>query len=214
MSESGFRPIPALRAFVALMALACLAALGGTACTPRDVTADWPVVQPDGSLVLVSGGYGYEVADIVLIDTEKVPVPGDVVQYDDRLNRTDCHAFGPGQYVARVVAVSGAVVTFDECVFTSACYLGAIECGPGISPRTQNVCWGDDWYDDVVGLSLTVPEGEYLANRWIGQECREVGGESLAGSRFTIKSDAVIGVVVKKLGHDDRMQEYLEGIRY
>jgi len=177
-------------------------------------TPDWPSVQPDGSLVLVSGGYGYELADVVLIDTERIPEPGDVVQYDDHLNKTDCYAFGPGQYLARVVAVSGATVEFQECLFVAGCFLGAIECGPDVSLRTQQVYWGEAWYEDVVGMSLVVPEGEYLANRWLGQECRQVGADFRAGSRFTVKADAVIGVVLKKLGHDDRMQKYLEGIVY
>lgn len=34
-----------------------------------------------------------------------------------------------------------------------------------------------------------------------------------AGSRFTVKSGAIIGVVVKEVGHDDRMQAYLNGVR-
>jgi len=188
--------------------------IAGCVSPADDGTPDWPSVQRDGSLVLVSGGYGYEMADVVLIDTERIPVPGDVVQYDDHLNETDCYAFGPGQYLARVVAVSGATVEFQECLFVAGCFLGAIECGPDISPRTQQVYWGEAWYEDVVGMSLVVPDGEYLANRLLGQECRQFGAESRGGFRYTIKSDAVIGVVLKKLGHDDRMQEYLEGIVY
>jgi len=183
------------------------------ACTSHS-TPEWPEVQANGTLVLVSGGYGYEMADVVLIDTGRIPVPGDVVQYDDHLNATDCYAFGPGQYLARVVAEPGAAVQFQECVFVAGCFLGAIECGPEISSRTEHVFWGDEWYENVAGLSLVVPDGEYLSNRWLGQECRQVGGEVTAGSRFTIKSDAIIGVIVKKVGHDDRMQQYLEGIVY
>ncbi|MBN1152492.1 MAG: hypothetical protein JXA58_04710 [Dehalococcoidia bacterium] len=192
---------------------------GVSGCSPAGVpsggdTLEWPTVQSDGSLILVSGGVGYEMADVVLIDTECVPQPGDVVQYDAQANGSDCHAFGPGQYLARIGAGPGSVVRFEECMFVAGCYLGAIECGEGVASRTQNVCWGEDFYEDVVGLSLTVPDDEYLAHAWIGQECREIGGESLACSRFTIKSDAIIGVVVKKLGHDERMQEYLESIVY
>jgi len=68
-------------------------------------TPDWPSVQPDGSLVLVSGGYGYELADVVLVDAQRTPEPGDIVQYDDRLNDSDCYSFGPGQYLAKVIAL-------------------------------------------------------------------------------------------------------------
>jgi hypothetical protein len=175
---------------------------------------EWPSVQPDGTLVLVSGGYGYDVADVVLIDSERTPQPGDIVQYDDQLNASGCQAFGPGQYLARVAALPGATVAFEECAFVAGCFIGAIECGPDIAPRTQGVYWGEEWYEDIKGASLVVPAGEYLANRWVGQECRQVGSDLRTGFRFTIKSEAIIGVVVKKVGHDERMQQYLEGISY
>jgi len=175
---------------------------------------EWPAVQTDGTLVLVSEGYGYELADVVLMDTGRSPQPGDIVQYDDRLNATDCRAFGPGQYLARVAGLPGATVAFEQCAFVAGCFIGAIECGPDVAPRTQGVYWGEEWHDDIDGMSLVVPAGEYLANRWVGQECRQVGAELRTGSRFTIRSEAIIGVVVKKVGHDDRMQQYLEGIRY
>lgn len=200
------------RVLSTLIAVVILA-LNFVGCTSNS-TPEWPVVQPDGTLVLVTGGYGYEMADVVLIDTQRAPEPGDIVQYDDHLNATDCYAFGSGQYLARVVAMPGATVEFQECLFVAGCFLGAIECGPDISPRTQQVYWGEAWYEDVVGMSLVVPDGEYLANRFLGQECRQVGADFRAGSRFTVKSDAVIGVIVKKVGHDDRMQQYLEGIVY
>jgi len=177
-------------------------------------TPDWPSVQSDGSLVLVSGGYGYQLADVVLVDAQRTPEPGDVVQYDGRLNDSDCYSFGPGQYLAKVIALPGASVEFQECSFNVGGFAGTIDCGPELWPRTQGVYWGAEWLEDIAGGTLLVPEGELLADRWIGQECRQFGAESRVGSRFTIKSDAVIGVVLKKLGHDDRMQEYLESIVY
>ena len=177
-------------------------------------TPDWPSVQPDGSLVLVSGGYGYELADVVLVDAQRTPEPGDIVQYDDRLNDSDCYSFGPGQYLAKVIALPGESVAFQECSFSAGGFTGTMDCGLELWPRTQGVYWGAEWLEDIAGGTLLVPEGELLADRWIGQECRQFGAESRAGSRFTIKSDAVIGVVLKKLGHDDRMQQYLESIVY
>ena len=177
-------------------------------------TPDWPSVQPDGSLVLVSGGYGYELADVVLVDAQRTPEPGDIVQYDDRLNDSDCYSFGPGQYLAKVIALPGESVAFQECSFSAGGFTGTMDCGLELWPRTQGVYWGAEWLEDIAGGTLLVPEGELLADRWIGQECRQFGAGSRVGSRFTIKSDAVIGVVLKKLGHDDRMQEYLESIVY
>lgn len=204
---------------VSLLLIACGVGIAHAGCAPAVATGhgsipEWPTVQRDGSLILVSGGFGYEPADVVLVDVDRLPQPGDVIQYDARVNLSDCHAFGPGQYLARVAAGPGSIVRFEECMFVAGCYLGAIQCGPDLFPRTRNVCWGEDWYEDIAGMSLVVPGDEYLAHGWIGQECRQVGGESLAGSRFTVKSAAVIGVIVKKLGHDDRVQRYLEGIRY
>jgi hypothetical protein len=198
-------------------ALALLAFLGAlvAGCAPAGgTTPEWPTVQYDGTLILVAGGYGYELADVVRVDIGRSPQPGDIVQYDDRLNGTDCGAFGPGQYLARVAGLPGATVSFEECAFVAGCFIGAIECGPDISPRTQGVYWGEDWHEDINGMSLVVPGGEYLVNRWVGQECRQVGSDFRAGSRFTVRDEAIVGVVMKKVGHDDRMQQYLEGIRY
>lgn len=208
-----------LASSVSFILVAAVLGLGCSGCSamPGGENGDrlqWPTIQSDGSLVLVSGGLGYQTGDVVLVDTDRVPRPGDVVQYDARTNLSDCNAFGPGQYLARVAANPGAMVRFEQCMFVAGCYLGAIECGPELFPRTQNVCWGDAWYNDVVGLTLQVPEDEYLAHGWIGQECRQMDGASVAGSRFTVKGDAIIGVIVKKLGHDDEMQQYLEGIAY
>jgi len=70
------------------------------------------------------------------------------------------------------------------------------------------------WFDCIAGGALGVPECELFPDRWTEHGCRQVGADFRAGSRFTVKSDAIIGVVVKKIGHDDRMQEYLEGIRF
>ena len=38
-------------------------------------------------ITLITGGYGYEVGDIVLVDTQQEPRLGDIVQYDWRWGR-------------------------------------------------------------------------------------------------------------------------------
>lgn len=99
-------------------------------------------------------------------------------------------------------------------MFIASWHVGAIECGHDVWPRTQHAGWGDDWYVDVAGMSLVMPGDEYLASEWIGEECRQQGDEFIMGSRFAVKSDAILGAIVRKLGCSDRMQEYLDNIRY
>jgi hypothetical protein len=74
------------------------------------------------------------------------------------------------------------------------------------APETTKVLWGADIYTDVAGLTLQVPNEEYLGDRWIGREGRpeEFGQANYFGyNRFTIKKAAISGIVIKKTGHKD-----------
>jgi hypothetical protein len=141
-------------------------------------------------ITLISGGYGYEVGDIVLIATQTEPELGDIVQYDWELNKSSCMAFGPSVYLAKIIGRPGNKVSFNV-------------------PR--RTIWGTTRYDAAANMELKVPENEYLADKMVGYECPpgeyDEHGSSISYQRFTIKREAIKGVILKKVGHDKEFEE-------
>lgn len=125
------------------------------------------------------------------------PVPGDIVQYDDDLNGTGEFAFGPGRYLAKVTAIARDEVAFRDCRVVAHGFVANFDCRD-----LQAVAWGEQWYQTVDGLSLAVPDGEFLADRWVGP--------SQEGNRLTVKQDAIVGIIVERIGHDRAVAEQLE----
>jgi|GEM_PF-327899 len=160
-------------------------------------------------ITLITGGYGYEVGDIVLVDTQREPKIGDVVQYDWRLNNSDCMAMGPGFYLTKVIGKSGDAVSFEISSFTANGFTGSM-------PATKPTIWGSTKYADVANMKLIVPVGEYLADKWIGQECSGTAenGSSILYNRFTVKSEAIIGVILEKIGHDQEFEDAQKTLIY
>jgi len=168
-------------------------------------------------VTLITGGYGYEVGDIVLIDNQKEPEPGDIVQYDAEANKSHCMAFGPGVYLARIIGLPGDRVSFSRCDFKVNEYTGSSRCGEGIWPSTQIVMWGTDKYEDIASMELRVPVDEFLADSFIGLECTgeiDETGSSISYHRFTIKRQAVKGVILKKVGYDEEFAEREKNVVY
>ena len=132
---------------------------------------------------MITGGYGYEVGDIVSVDTQQEPKLGDIVQYDWRLNNSDCMAMGSGFYLAKVVGKPGDAVSFEIDSFSANGFTGSL-------PATKPMMWGSTKYADVANMKLILPDGEYLADKWVGQECSgtDENGNSILYNRFTIKS--------------------------
>jgi len=153
-------------------------------------------------ITLITGGYGYEVGDIVLVDTQQEPKLGDIVQYGWRLNNSDCMAMGPGFYLAKVVGKPGDAVSFEIDSFSANGYTGSL-------PATKPTMWGSTKYADVANMKLIVPDGEYLADKWVGQECSgtDENGSSIFYNRFTVKSEAITGVILEKIGHDQEFED-------
>ncbi len=160
-------------------------------------------------ITLITGGYGYEVGDIVLVDTLQEPKLGDIVQYDWRLNNSDCMAMGPGFYLAKVVGKPGDAVKFEIDSFSANGFTGSL-------PATKPTMWGSTKYADVTNMKLIVPEGEYLADKWVGQECSgtDKNGSSIPYNRFTIKNEAITGVILEKIGHDQEFEDAQKNIVY
>ena len=169
-------------------------------------------------------GYGLESGDIVLIDTEREPETDDVVLYDAEVNRSHCMAFGPGVYLAKIIGVTGDRVSFSEYSYEVNGQIYASEDRYQIDHeihrkpvKMEGVMWGTDKYGIMANMVLRVPEGEYLADKWVGLECPP--GEydehgSIAYSRFTIKREAIEGIILKKVWHSKALEEYYKQIVY
>jgi hypothetical protein len=160
-------------------------------------------------ITLITGGYGYEVGDIVLVDTQQEPKLGDIVQYDWQLNNSDCMAMGPGFYLTEVTGIPGDAVKFEVGSYFANGFTGSL-------PAGKPTMWGSTKYADVTNMKLIVPEGEYLADKWVGQECSgtDKNGSSIPYNRFTIKSEAITGVILEKIGHDQEFEDAQKNIVY
>jgi len=167
-----------------------------------------PALGQFKQITLITGGYGYEVGDIVLVDTQQEPKLGDIVQYDWRLNNSDCFSFGPGFYLTKVIGKPGDAVSFEIDYFFANGFTGSL-------PTTKPTIWGSTKYSSVANMKLIVPDGEYMADKWIGQECN---GKDESGSmlynRFTVKSEAITGVILEKIGHDQKFEDAQKNIIY
>ncbi len=202
-----------MKAFGIIFSLSTLIAL--TSCVTAKQTE--VITANQTKVTLITGGYGYEVGDIVLLDTRKEPEPGDIVQYDWRLNKSNCMGMGPSSYLAKIIGLPGDKVSFNVSSFSANGYTGSFPYGPGIWPRTKPTMWGTIKYADAANMELIVPDGEYLADRWIGLECTgelDETGSSKTYNRFTIKQQAITGVILKKLGHDQAFEERQKTIIY
>jgi hypothetical protein len=144
--------------------------------------------------------YGYKYGDIVQLDTKTPPKLGDIVLYSWTLNKSNFMAFGPEYQLIKIVGLPGDSVTFADYSYKANNF--NIGLRDDVS-YTLNVMWGITVYPDVSGMTLKVPDGEYLGDRWVGQEGKQGGfgkSDSVSYNRFTVKKEAVSGVVVKKVG--------------
>jgi hypothetical protein len=164
-------------------------------------------------VTLITGGYGYTVGDIVLLDTQKKPAVGDIVQYNWYINKSSCGAMGPTFSLVKIVGLSGDDVQFKQSSYEANGYICSVN-----GYEIKQVLWGSEKFDDVAGMKLQVPANEYLADNWMGNECMPggaiVAGSSEAYNRFTIKQEAITGVILQKLGHDKEFEERQKQIVY
>jgi hypothetical protein len=68
----------------------------------------------------------------------------------------------------------------------------------------KDVKWGEEIFDNLAGQTLTIPEGQYLTDEWLGPECLHgviINGSTAAANRYTVKQEAIIGVVLVQIGH-------------
>jgi hypothetical protein len=193
--------------FFTVIILFALSIIPLSSCNKITLTNEVPApVSADTSQALLySEGYGYVYGDIVLLDTKTPPARGDVILYDWHINKSDFMAFGPGFQLAKIIAVPVDEVTFQRSSYQANNYEVDLRVYP--SDKTKNVMWGNEVYGDVAGLTLRVPDEEYLADHYVGQQSlREEPGEIQPGDighRFKIRQEAISGVVIKKTGHEN-----------
>lgn len=165
--------------------------------------------KPAGT-TLISGGYGYTVGDIVHMDAEKAPAVGDVIQYDARINNSDFGSFGPGIYLAIITALPGDNVVFSQTLYEA----NGIKVQPG--GGLGRAIWGGQSFDNISEMRLTVPEGEFLTDKFIGYEYQSsAANASFPGyARYTVKREAIIGVITQKVGHDQQFEDRQKNVVY
>ncbi|MDO8578738.1 MAG: hypothetical protein Q7R50_06115 [Dehalococcoidales bacterium] len=164
--------------------------------------------MPAGT-TLISGGYGYTVGDIVHMDTARTPAVGDVVQYNARINNSDFGSFGPGIYLAKITAIPGDSVVFYQTYYET----NGIKVQPG---GLASAIWGSQQFDNITGMSMTVPEAEFLTDKFIGYEYRSAAANSSFPGyvRYTVKRKAIIGVITEKVGHDQKFEDRQKNVVY
>ncbi len=131
---------------------------------------------------------------------------------------------GPSSYLAKVIGLPGDNVSFEQWSYESNGYQVIQERyyeANGTTyehwPNTKGVMWGTEKYDNVAGMKLKVPADEYLADRFIGYEWTgeaDEYGSSIAHHRFTVKQEAIEGVLLKKLGHDKEFEDKMKHLVY
>ncbi|MFC2018723.1 hypothetical protein ACFLU4_02040 [Chloroflexota bacterium] len=182
-----------------------------TGCRPSVTVPDF-----EQTFTIWADIYGYKIGDIVLVDSQKEPELGDVVIFDFVVNGSSCNESGSPPSVARkIIGMPGDRVVFSQCSYEANGYTGQTMskgCGGKYErslSTTYAVMWGGEVYENIIGLELTVPEGEYLSDQFVGWGCPE-GIKSSLGypiqrppdyTYFTIKQEAVKGVVLEKVGH-------------
>jgi hypothetical protein len=161
-----------------------------------------PINSNSAQYLLLGAGYGYEYGDVILLDTQNPLKPGDIILFNSAVNKSDFQAFGTKYLLAKIIALPGDSVTFQKGSYTANGYKILLRQDSNID--VVNVAWGITKIADVSGSTLQIPENEYLGDRWIGME----GGQNISGestsmgyNRFTIKKEAVCGIVVKKIEH-------------
>jgi hypothetical protein len=155
-------------------------------------------------VLLLTRGYGYEYGDIVLLDITTTPKIGDVILYDCVVNKSDFGSFGPRYRLVRVIALPDDEVIFKLLSYEANGYEVILQKHDTTS--TRNAIWGSEIYNDVTGLTLQIPEGEYLCDKWIGWESRKGNLDEtdyIQYNRFTIMEEAISGIVIKKIGHEN-----------
>lgn len=133
-----------------------------------DTTIITSLVNENQQMATLSvDGYGYESGDIVLIDTQKEPNVGDIVQFDRRLNNSDCTVWGSRIDIAKIIGLPRELASFKQYSYEINGY--------SVNWTSQGqIMWGNKPLDNAAGLTSTVPDNELLVDKCVGLECQGV----------------------------------------
>lgn len=161
-------------------------------------------VKPN-KLTLEVDGYGFTAGDIIQAKTEQ-PVVGDVIIYDSFKNDSICFTMGSGKYLGKILGVPGETFSFQN---------GNLKIRTEIVKfdkdySKERAVFGGQKYENLVDKNITLQPREYLIDKWMGLECftgeLDKTGSSISYNRFTINKEAIIGVIGKKIGHDNKAE--------
>ena len=135
---------------------------------------------------------------------------GDIVVYDCEKNNSYCMAMGPGVDLIKVIGMPGDIV---DCTKKYADVNGQRIFWQG----GGSIIWGTEKYGEMPDMKLRVPDGEYLSDQWVGIECspdEKQENRTIAYDRYTVKTEAIAGIIVKKIRHDEEFEKTLKNIVY
>ncbi|OGZ10230.1 MAG: hypothetical protein A3D65_04000 [Candidatus Lloydbacteria bacterium RIFCSPHIGHO2_02_FULL_50_13] len=170
-----------------------------------------PRIESD-SITLQVDGYDFAIGDIVQIKTNR-PVFGDVIIYDPFKNESMCLSMGPDMSLGKIIGVPGETFSFQD----SSLKIRTETVEFGRNYAEQKAAFRSQKYENLVGKDITLQTGEYLIDQWAGLECFP-GELNDAGSvpynRFTVIEEAIIGVIEKKVGHDEQAEREFKDRAY
>jgi len=125
---------------------------------------------------------------------------------------------GSGVYLAKIIGLPGDTVKFNNDSYeirgklypTEQRYYVGNEL-KNLPIELTNMQWGDKYYDRLSGLTLSIPDDQYLTDEWIGWEClpdKMINGSTAIAKRFTIKAPSIIGVCLMQVGHSWIFENY------
>lgn len=163
------------------------------------------------SVALEAQGHGYSHGDIVKIKTGE-PSLNDIVIFNPHQNKSMCTGFGPHMQLGKITGLPGEKVSFKNN--TMVIRNEVIQFDRDHSRR--NAIFGGKRYENLTMRDIILQPGEYLLDKLVGNECSGVdaSGNSIVYDRFTVNKEALIGIIVGKIGHDDQLEKDLRNRSY
>jgi len=184
-----------------------------TGACAADPSAESLAAELIGSetVLLAVDRYGYIAGDIVRVDPKTQPKDNDIIVFDHFKNKSDCFASGFSMGLGKVTGLPGESIAFRD---NNLIIRGQVI--PDSLPQLARAIFGAKIYQDLENVDIVLQEGEYLADKMIGQECSgfDEHGSSVSCKRFTVNKEALIGVVVGKAGHDDKAEQFFKNVQY
>ena len=161
-------------------------------------------VKPN-RLTLEIDGYGYTIGDIVQIKKGQAALGDDVV-YNSVDNKSMCLAMGSAMSLGKIVGLPGGSVSFQNDGFKIGTELIKLD----KDYSQQKAVFGGQKYNNLP-INIIIKNGEYLLDKWVGFECfngeLDETGTSIPYNRFTVNEESIMGVIEKKIGHDNQAEK-------